>query len=262
MLFRSTEVSTGKHVSDSQIYPLDQAKVERERLEIATPSSSVSGDLNEMRITANSGEVHIKLLLRAASHALFNGAVGYFPFMAGPPNYEFGIPQMATMGTITIGGATHQVQGGSTWFDRQWSVPTGKSDSFDLTKVKWSWFGINLKNGDALSVWSFFDPKIGRQRQFADILHQDGSHSTVVAHATPTGKAWKSPKTNKEYPLNWRLDIPQLHTRLLISSVVNDQEISTPVLGGGYYQGVSNVSGIYQGRKTAGVARLELLGNW
>lgn len=257
-----TNSTTGAHYSDSKLYPMDQVTLSATELNVVTPTSSLKGTLDDMSIVANTPVAKLDLHLRAVSPAIFNGGPGFFP-MLGQATYEYGVPLMATTGSVAFDNKTHSVQGGSTWFDRQWGVAAaaGPPPSFDT--LKWSWFGINLSNGEALSVWSFYDQAIGKDRQFANVLHTDGSQSVVVVEATAsTTKKWQSPATNKIYPVSWTVRIPQFDTKLTVTATPENQEIVTPILGGSYYQGVSNVTGTYKGRPAAGVARMELLGAW
>lgn len=263
MLAQSLQIAnstTGAHYSDSQLYPMNQVTLSETELNIVTPTSSLKGTFDDMHLVANTPAGKVDLHLRAASPAIFNGGPGFFPWL-GRPIYEYGVPSMATTGSVTFDNKTHSVRGGSTWFDRQWGTGGGGGSPPSSDTLKWCWFGINLSNGEALSVWSFHDQAIGKERQFATVLHTDGSQSVVAVEATANTK-WQSPATNKTYPISWSLRIPQFNTQLTITATPENQEIVAPILGGSFYEGVSNVTGTYKGRPAAGVARMELVGTW
>jgi len=251
-----TNSTTGAYYSDSQEYPLSQATVSTTELNIVTPTSSLHGTFDDMTVVANTPGGSLNLHLRAASPGLFNGGTGTFPFLGGATS-EYAVPLLATMGSITVASKTYSVQGTS-WFDRQW----GTTATGSVAALKWIWLGINLSNGEALSVWSFFDQAIGKNRQFATVLHADGSDSVEAAEVSASTTArWQSPATGQTYPVSWTIRIPQLNTLLTITGNPVNQEIVIPGLGGSY-EGVSNVTGIYKGCPAAGVGRIELKGPW
>lgn len=152
-------------------------------------------------------------------------------------------------------GKTYELNGNS-WFDRQWGIFNPKNGL-----PKWTWFGINLVNGTALSIWHLFDKSIGQNKSFATILHTDGSQTVAAAVCIPDAEyAWESPQTKNLYYLKWTIEIPQLDTSLNVITTEKDQEFTMASMGGGY-EGVSNVTGTFQGRSVVGAARLEMLGS-
>lgn len=248
-----TNATTGVHYGDSKTYPVEGSVViSPNELNIVTPTGSIKGDFNDLHAIGIMEGCKFEVHLKAASPAIFNGGTGIFPH-ASMDVRQYSLPVLATKGTVTFGDETYEFKGNS-WFDRQW----GNKDPD--AQGKWTWFGISLTSGEAISAWFGFDATIGKNRSFASILHIDGSQTIAASNFIPDPKSeWKSPETGNIYPLKWTLEIPHLNSSLLIESTIDDQEFTMPIFGGGY-EGVSKVTGTFQGKSVIGNARLELLG--
>jgi hypothetical protein len=247
-------VTTGKHYNGNKTYPVPKIAESGGKISIVTETGSITGDFDDLHAAGKMDGGSFDVHLRASSPAIYNGGTGVYP-LCGLRSYQYSLPVLATRGTVTMDGKTYKLDGNS-WFDRQWGILDPKSGM-----PKWTWFGINLVDGTALSVWHIFDKAIGKNRAFATILHNDGSQTVAAAICAPDAAyAWKSPQTKNLYYLKWTIDIPQLDTTLEIVSTEKDQEFTMAAMGGGY-EGVSNVTGTFQGKEVAGAARLEMLGS-
>ncbi len=247
-----TNATTGAYFSGSQAYPLTQATVSSTGLDIVSATGSLRGDFDDLHAVATMDGGSFDVHLRAASPAIFNGGTGRFP-LGGMDAHQYSVPVLATVGGVTLGNQTYEVHGNS-WFDRQWGTVESP------TKEKWTWFGINLTSGEALSVWSAYDKTIGKERSFATILHKDGSQTVAAANITADRNyVWRSPATGNTYLLKWTIEIPQFDTVLTIVASPNNQEFTMQSFGGGF-EGVSSVTGTFKGKTATGAARLELLG--
>lgn len=247
-------VTTGKHYSGNQVYKAPKINEHGRKISIVTDTGSMTGDWDDLHVTGVMDGGSFDVHLRASSPALYNGGTGIYP-LQGLRSHQYSLPVLATRGTVTMDGKTYHVEGNS-WFDRQWGTLNPKDGM-----PKWTWFGINLVDGTALSIWHTFDKSIGQDRAFATILHPDGSQTVAAALCRPDPEyAWKSPKTGNLYYLKWTIEIPQLNTSLDVVTTEKDQEFLMAAMGGGY-EGVSNVEGTIQGRPITGAARLEMLGS-
>lgn len=256
-----TNITTGALYSSSNTYPIPQAtvNVDKKQINIVTPTGSLQGDFDDLHATGIMEGAGFDVHMKAASPVIFNGGTGNYPL--GSINFrQYSVPILATVGTLTIDGKAQQVQGNS-WFDRQWgSMPSWDGSMLSEAMPKWTWFGINLSNGEALSVWLADDPAIGKKRAFATILHGDGSQTVAAASVKPDKNyAWISSASGNTYYLKWDIEIPQLDTLLSVTSACKEQEFSMQSMGAGY-EGICGVTGTFQGKSVTGVTRLELHG--
>lgn len=152
---------------------------------------------------------------------------------------------------------------GRAWIDHQWGDYFGwliadRDDGYH--PFGWDWFGINLDDGtDLLLETHRYVNSSKRMINFAYIF-RDGRIIPIRDEIAlvPTGY-WRSPHTMHNYPLYWRLDIPQLEINLDFAPLSLDQEI--PVFGmNAIWEGAGLVNGMHKGRPVRGEARLELHG--
>jgi hypothetical protein len=247
-------VTTGKHYNGNKTYPVPKIAESGRKINIATDTGSITGNFDDLHCAGKMDGGSFDVHLRASSPAIYNGGTGIYP-LCGLNSHQYSLPVLATKGTVTMNGKTYELNGNS-WFDRQWGILDPKDGT-----PKWTWFGINLVDGTGLSIWYIFDKTIGKNRAFASILHTDGSQTVAAAVCTPDLKyAWESLQTKNLYYLKWTIDIPQLGAKLDVVTTEKDQEFTMAAMGGGY-EGVSNVTGTFQGKEVVGAARLEMLGS-
>lgn len=81
------------------------------------------------------------------------------------PGIYYSWPQLRVNGSISVGGTTYTVTGGSAWMDHQLMAKSLVNDGNAATPIPfvddpspidgWSWQYFNLKNGDAFTLASF-----------------------------------------------------------------------------------------------------------
>lgn len=188
-------------------------------LDISTPGVSLRGTSDEMTFQVEIDGNRADLTLARRYPVLYNCGTGLFPYFSGP-TYQYDIPGMAVVGTVTIDGVAQAVEGGG-WYDRQWSA---SRDAFG-TKQAFTWFGIMLENGHNLSVWDTTAPD-GTGKRWATVVQPDATHSVVAVESTRHD--------------GWTLRLPSLDATLEIShELIHDEHR--------FYSGILTVDGTYQG---------------
>lgn len=246
--------ATGKYLSDEKIYPVSASRFASDKLDVQTPSGTMSGSADAVRVTGKFDRLSLDLQLAPKGPLLANLGTGLLPFF-GDINYEYAMPNMATRGTVTLDGKSASVTGQS-WLDRQWG---NMAPSF-WAQRKWSWMGITLDNGSYISLWDIvFQSK---SNAFATLLHPDGRHEIVAVEplAKTAENAWKS-STGHRYPTHWTIKVPQLSGTLVVVPKLREQEIVSP-MGVHKYEGASAVSGTLLGKRVKGRAVVEMVGDW
>jgi predicted secreted hydrolase len=252
-----TDVSSGKYISRQYLYPANQISVSTTALSVRMPNASLSGPLQNMRLTAAlpNGIGTLDLRLRAIGPALYNNGTGLFPFLGGT-SYYYSLPRLQTTGTLTLRGKPTHVNGTS-WLDRQWGT-------WDWTKLhRWTWMALQLGNGQVLNLWDMFDA-VG-ETHWATVLSPDGSERVVsvkplAAHATHFRT---SHVTGQRYAGRWTVEIPTLQAKLTVTAKPVLQEINAGApFSPGINEAASTVAGTYLGRPVKGQAYVEQFGRW
>lgn len=142
--------------------------------QVGTDTLSGTVDVLPVQLSVDDGEMKIALTftnptMEAGQAFFLQGGVpapGVTPLPT--PGIYYSWPQLSASGTITVGGATYTVTGGSAWMDHQLmakalenpiSVPPAASPIpflDDPTPLNgWSWQYFNLQNGDAFTLATF-----------------------------------------------------------------------------------------------------------
>lgn len=259
-----TDETTGWYGSDGKfLLAWNNAKISNKELSIKTDNYIFEGNFDKLHLQASMPNGSVDVNMSAVGNVLYNGGAGLIR-MFDINAFEYSVPEMLTEGTITIEGNTYNVKGIS-WFDRQYAdFPKGKKlkDGFD---VHWVWMDLNFDNNeDKISLWGMVDNKTGEEYAWATVLQPDGSHITTVVESLTKNASdyWKSPKSGQNYPLKWRVKIPDLNTDLVVTPTVKEQEIVAKEQAGSKYEGASTFAGTYKGKETTGFCYLELVGPW
>jgi predicted secreted hydrolase len=246
-----TDVTTGQYLSQIYQYNPGQGTFSSTSLDASTPEATLSGPLNAMHLQAVMPAGSVDLTLDARGPAIYNGGNGLIPFLAGS-SYYYSLPTVATSGTLVVNKHEYQVNGQS-WLDHQWGNWNW------LVTQKWTWMGIQLRDGVSLDLWDIFSS--GTENHYATVLEPDGTEHIVAVEplASRTSGFVTSPTTGQRYGSRWRVVIPALRTSLTVRAVPALQEIQAD---GGIYEGDSTVTGYYEGRPVTGHAYTEQLGDW
>ena len=232
-----------------------------------------------LRLTAQMERASLNLTPEALGYPLYNGGTGKF-HMVGMDIYEYSIPTLKTNGTIAIDGEVYEIRDGMSWYDRQWQQKFPKMPGFvekGVSKIMeekqkrsggfqlpvWGWMDINLENGDKISTW--FAEEDNGENCWATIMYPDGAQRTVLVEPVVARASdyWKSPQSGAEYPMTYRIQIPELEADLTVKTAVDNQELyfpENPLYN--HYEGASAVSGTYQGRNVKGYCYTDLIDDW
>ncbi len=166
-------------------------------------------------------------------------------------------PNLTLAGTV----AGESVSGHA-WLDHQWGdLDWIRSGNGHSRLLGWTWFGISLNDGRRLLVTKHHDARRRRTLNQYLVSLEPGLPPRLVHHfsATPL-RRWKSERSGVSYPVEWRLEIPELEADLRFRPLADAQEI--PVLGiaRSVWEGAGIVDGKIGRRPVRGVGRLELWG--
>jgi len=213
----------------------------------------VNGYFNNVMQKIERGHYYLKtedieLHLYSKKKPLLEDGSGYLRLPNSRSTYYYSLTNLKTEGKIRVGKKWIEVTGKS-WMDHQWA-------NVKYEKDKWTWFSIQLDNNTEIVCIEFGNKK---QYRLASVSHPNNKQKhTRDVNFTPLGKQWKSQKTKAEYPLEWKIEIPEFNIALTAKALVKQQEMLFGTIN--YWEGPLAIKGEMEGKKVSGVAFSELVG--
>jgi predicted secreted hydrolase len=209
-------------------------------LDIIAGDLALQGPMESMTLRAAVPDAQVALSMTPAYPVIYNCGTGVFSYFGGATN-QFALPGLTVSGTMTWDGVAYDVVG-SAWFDRQWS---SSRDAFG-TKNAFTWFGLWLDDGRALSVWDITDVE-SRGNAWATVVAPDGTHTVVAMTPLETlvSGARGQGGTAERQPEHWVVDLPGIDTRLTITHELIHEELR-------FYSGLCTVTGTTGGQPVSG----------
>ncbi|TVQ05585.1 MAG: hypothetical protein EA359_02700 [Balneolaceae bacterium] len=152
---------------------------------------------------------------------------------------------------------------GQAWMDHQWGKKN-KNFIFPSSQnevIGWDWFGVSLNNGTyaIFSILKFIKTgEIIRKRAF--LLKENKEIEFFNDFIAEPFEYWQSPETLTDFPLYWKLEIPEAELKLTFSPVNKNQEIPYFGLERTLWEGAGYVDGTFKGADIKGLARGEFHG--
>lgn len=225
------------------------------------PMTHLNGSMGNYQISAQWAEQPLgwQLETQPGKGLLLHDGTGYEDYggLARAGYYSF--PRLQTKGMIWVDGDSVAVHG-TLWYDRQWDCL-----SVWDREVAWDWMSIQLEepavdlmvyrltknNGDSvlLTGGTYFDADKNRIDLGPDDLQ------------LRPGKVWQGEKTDRSYPVEWRLtsDTLQLDLRVQAQWAASELELAyLKVLKVHYWEGMCRVKGLLKGDSVKGNSYLEM----
>ena len=176
---------------------------------------------------------------------------------AGRASHYISFTRLITSGSLTLHGATYQVQGTS-WMDHEFF-----SEATSADESGWDWLSLQLDDNTEIMLYRLrhkdgaIDPySSGSYIDAQGICHFLSAHDFTM---TPAGGTWTSPQTRGTYPLQWHVSIPSFYVDANISTPLATQELASSI-GPSYWEGAIDVSGRLASGPARGVGYLEMTG--
>jgi predicted secreted hydrolase len=199
-------------------------------------------------------EFTLRLTFRVTKPPVLQGDAGVS--RKGPrttqASYYYSVPHLDASGTASIDGKERAVRGVA-WLDHEWS-----SEYLAPEARGWDWIGINLDDGGALMVFRIRDRD--NRRYWAGGSHRDSAGRLTVFGSEDVQfqplRVWRSPRTNIEYPVAFRVTAGPLDVTL--EPLFDDQEQDARAsVGTIYWEGAVRAR---RGDDVVGRGYLELTG--
>ncbi len=176
----------------------------------------------------------------------------------GEASRYFSYTRMEMEGDLIIGGETEHFNGAA-WMDREFGTWTPTEN-----QKGWDWFSIQLSNETELMCYQLRNGAGGVSEFSSGTFVDKDGESTSLGKTDftiePTG-FWKSPHTDATYPSGWNLKVPKFDLDLIVTPVMENQELdtrgTTMIV---YWEGACKVKGKASGAEILGRAYVELVG--
>jgi predicted secreted hydrolase len=249
-----SDISKKKNYKEVQNYSLvsrDSFKKPLFFVNYASPNI-LNGYVNNEIAEKSPFNFHIKtenldLELEHKKSPLFESGRGFIN-VCGRESYYYSLTDLRAKGVLNLENKIIEVEG-KAWFDHQWTDVS--------TMEKWSWFSLQLENGTDIMCAEYDDGK--NKAYLVDLIYPNGKQEHFNKLLLAPGKdVWKSKKTKAEYPLSFKIEIPEKNMKFEVISTMSDQEMIYGSIN--YWEGPLDVKGEINGKKVKGVGFMELVG--
>jgi predicted secreted hydrolase len=178
---------------------------------------------------------------------------------AGNASHYYSLTHMPTRGTITVDGRVIDVTGLS-WMDHEFGTTF-----LEPEQIGWDWFSIQLTDGRDLMIFQLrrADGSIDA-RSSGTLVERDGTTVPVTwksGFRLDPGRRWTSPVSGSQYPVTWKVRVPDRDLTLDVAAAFDGQELHTEQSTGvTYWEGAIDVAGSINGQAVQGRGYLEMTG--
>jgi len=211
-------------------------------------------DHDTFQLTASAEGLNIDFFLKDSDGILLQGENGLSKKSKDTASYYYSLPRIETDGSLSIQQLEYKVSGLS-WMDHEFSTST-------LTpgQIGWDWVSLHLDDGKNLMVYSMrledgtIDPY---SHGSLSMKNQEVTYLPFGSFDISAIDYWTSPQSGAVYPSRRRVLIPSQGIDLIITPVINDQELN---LSFTYWEGSVIIEGTVDGNPVNGSGYVEMTG--
>ncbi len=209
---------------------------------------------NQWELNAEGQEYAISLNLEDVKGIILQGKDGLSA--KGPENasYYYSMTRMLTQGEIISENQVNKVTGYS-WMDHEFSTSALAPD-----QIGWDWFSIQLDQGKEIMLFTLRKSDDPTDPYSGGVFVDESGNTTEINRedfSLEVVDTWRSPHSSAEYPAGWRLKIPDEGIYIMITPVINDQELNLAFI---YWEGAVVINGEMNGSPVSGKGYVELTG--
>ena len=256
-----TDIETGQHLMAERLNRggVGWAGAEPGTLSVWNGDWTAGLDGEAHRLVAVDQGLGVELRLESGRGVTLHGAAGLSRKGEGQGNASqyYSMTRMPTSGRLFVDGTWMAVTGTS-WMDHEFGTTF-----LEPAQVGWDWFSLQLNNGLDLMLFqlrrsdgSVDSYSAGTRVELGQSTSLDAGEFTLM----PV-RRWVSPRSGANYPIEWRIELPDWRTSLTVEAMVEAQELYTEASTGvTYWEGAVAVSGLTAGLPVNGVGYLEMTG--
>jgi predicted secreted hydrolase len=260
--FALTDIAATSFVADERLSrgTLGLAGATLEPFRVWVEDWSADGDFGSaanVRLRASTSAAAIDLELSGFERIVLQGERGLDrkgPEL-GNASYYYSAPRLDVAGTVRSGNRAPDEVTGNAWMDREWGT-----SALSEGARGWDWFALQLEDGRDLMFYRLRRAD-GSATSFSTGTLTDTTGASRRLEAGDVKleitERWRSPASGVEYPVGWRMRVPDEELDLAITPSLRDQELRLSVR---YWEGAVEVTGRAAGEPIGGVGYLELAG--
>lgn len=198
-------------------------------------------------------DIEYTLDMKRLKEPLLIGDNGVVKMAGGGYSYYYSYARLGVSGTLKIGGESKNVTGLG-WFDHQWG------DFNNRAYKGWDWFSIQLDNNEEYNLFIFRNEKNEWIYSSGTISRADNKRQVIEKIDIEVLEKWHSDKTDTDYPVKWKVTLPEVNTVFYIEATIPNQEMAIIENIRPIWEGSCKVSAIVNGIKVNGMGYAELTG--
>jgi predicted secreted hydrolase len=220
----------------------------------STTGLNTQGDA--VRLIAQSGAYSLTLDLHSLKPPVLQGERGLSrkSDIPGNASYYYSFTRLETRGRISTPDGAFDVTG-SSWMDHEWST-----SALGPNTQGWDWFALQLSDQREVMFYQFRNRDGTIDPISSGVLVQpDGRALTLKRDDVRIEvlETWRSPSSQAEYPVRWRITILSQAISLEVDARIKDQQMNVSVV---YWEGAVSIKGQASGAPLSGVGYVELTG--
>lgn len=253
--FAITDVQRKSFQYDQKVYTGQQPAIQ-EGFDLRMGDWRMSGLNGRDRLKAGLPGYSVDLQLTSLKPVVLHDGDGIVSLGALGDSYYYSRTRMAVSGVLEDHGKRLPVTG-QAWMDHQWG------NFISVAGGGWDWYSVQLEDGADLTVSVVRDLEGREVLRHGTYVEPDGGirHLPADAVAVRTEGTWTSPATGIRYPVRHRIQLPSHKLELLVTPVLENQELDTrESTGVSYWEGAMDVIGTRDGKAVRGKGYVELTG--
>jgi len=216
---------------------------------------------DQQTLQATDNRFTLQFHLRSEKPPIIHGENGVSQKAEGPgrASHYISLTRLNTQGHITLGAKQFEVSG-LAWMDHEFFT-----HQLEAGQAGWDWFSLQFDDHTELMLFRIrrqdgsLDPY--SSGTFVDAQGRSMHLRESDFDLRPLTEHWKSPATNANYPIQWRITIPKLHLDFETQTLLPSQELTgSSRLAPNYWEGSIEMNGKKSGTPVTGVGYFEMTG--
>lgn len=189
-----------------------------------------------------------------------HGDNGVVKSVGGEDMFYYFIPRNDVTGTLTVSGVEVALKPGQGWYDHEFGLYLQEQKD-GKREIAWNWASAQLDDGSEITAFALTDRKTKESvGHWAVVIQPDGSFKAAPSLTFTAVDKWSSSRTFFDYPVSWKVEIPDSQISLTLTAEIPDQEFMTVISKAAFWEGRMRVSGTHAGKPVQGLGYVEISG--
>jgi geranylgeranyl pyrophosphate synthase/predicted secreted hydrolase len=189
-----------------------------------------------------------------------HGDNGVVKSVGGEDMFYYFIPRCDVTGHLVVNGVDVAVKQGQGWYDHEFGLYL-QDHAESRKEISWNWASAQLDDGSEITAFALTDrhskETVG---PWGVVIAPDGTFKAAPNVTFAAGEKWSSTRTFFEYPVSWKVEIPDEQISLTLEAELHDQEFMTVISKAAFWEGRMRVTGTKAGQPVKGLGYVEISG--